>query len=55
MMNKKDKDKVNYFTTYIDKNGLQHYAVHAYNRLSGVVDRMSDNKNDKEPTYGMQA
>ena len=48
----KNKDRVNYFTTYRDKYGLQHYAVNSYNRVNGIVDRPTDNK---EITNGMQA
>lgn len=45
---KKDKDKVHYFTKYVDATGRQHYAVCTYNRLSGAIDRPLDGKQNKQ-------
>lgn len=48
----KNKDIVNYFTTYKDKDGLQHYAVNSYNRVNGMIDRPTKSE---ELDNGMQA
>lgn len=42
---KTDKSKeVNYYVTYLDNEGHEHYAVQKYNRLSGEVTIMKDYK-----------
>lgn len=40
------KTELNYFTTYTDANGHEHYAVHKYRRTNGIVTSMRDLKLD---------
>ncbi len=37
-----NKDEVAYYTEYVDETGLQHYAIHLYNRVTGYVTMFKD-------------
>ena len=41
------KKEIPYFVEYTDSEGITHYAVHFYNRLTGFVTMMKDHQFDK--------
>lgn len=41
------KTEIPYYVEYIDSEGIAHYAVHFYNRVSGHVTMMKDHLFDK--------
>ena len=41
------KKEIPYFVEYTDSEGITHYAVHFYNRLTGFVTTLQDYRFDK--------